>query len=64
MKGEIQVLKDSSMVITSCDDDFPETQGAVTNLQGTLAFKEKELSELHNEIDDLSCTYTKHRCSR
>lgn len=57
LKAEIQVHKDSSMEISSREFEFSEASRAVANLQETLAFKDKELSELHDEMEELSLRY-------
>jgi len=57
LKAEIQVLKDSSMKISSREFEVSEAHRAVTNLQETLTFKDRELSELHDELEELSLRY-------
>ena len=51
LKSEIQMLNDSHMEVTSREFEFSEAQEK-------LALKDKELSELRNEIEDLSLRYT------
>ncbi|KAG0621008.1 hypothetical protein M758_4G261600 [Ceratodon purpureus] len=58
LKSEIQALRNSSLEITSREFEFAEAHRTVTNLQEALAFKDEELSELRNEIEDLSLRYT------
>lgn len=57
LKVEIQVYKDLFMEIFSCEFEFFEVSRVVVNFQEIFVFKDKELFEFYDEMEELFFRY-------